>query len=252
VAAAPLADLQGFGLQHLKLAMKAVILAGGKGRRLFPFTTNFPKPLMPVGERPILEILLERLKQDRVNDIIIATGHLEELVRAYFGDGAKWGLKICYSREDKPMGTAGPLDLVRADLTETFLLMNGDTLSDVSFRKLLERHEATSATATVALFQRNVFVDFGVVETVENDGAQQITGWKEKPTLTYLVSTGIYVLSPAALSFLPKGEFMNLPDLLLRIKDAGRRVLGYVHQGYWLDIGRPEDYEKACQDFGNL
>jgi len=205
VAAAPLADLQGFGLQHLELAMKAVILAGGKGRRLLPFTTNFPKPLMPVDERPILEILLERLKQDGVNDIIIATGHLEELVRAYFGDGAKWGLKICYSREDKPLGTAGPLDLVRADLTETFLLMNGDTLSDISFGKLLERHEATSATATVALFQRNVFVDFGVVETVGNDGAQQITGWKEKPTLTYLVSTGIYVLSPAALSFLPKG-----------------------------------------------
>jgi NDP-mannose synthase len=231
------------------LQVKAVILAGGKGSRLLPFTTNFPKPLMPVGERPILEILLERLKADGVTDVIVATGYLEELIRAYFGNGQRWGINITYSREEKPLGTAGPLDLVRDELPETFLLMNGDTLSDLSFRNLLRHHRATSAAATVGLFRRDVFIDFGVVET---DGDSRLMAWNEKPTISYLVSTGIYALSRQALSFLAPGEFMNLPDLLLKIKAAGHRVSGYVHEGYWLDIGRPEDYERACKDVGTL
>lgn len=229
--------------------MKTVILAGGKGRRLAPFTTNFPKPLMPVGERPILEILLERLRAEGLTDVMIATGHLEELVRAYFGNGEKWGIKIAYSREDKPLGTAGPLDLVRDELTDTFLLVNGDTLSDISFRDLIRHHVDNGSTATVALSRRNVFIDFGVVET---DGDSRIVGWKEKPSIDYLVSTGIYVFSRHALSLLPRGEFINLPDFLFKLKDAGHRVSGYVHEGYWLDIGRPEDYEKACLDIEKL
>jgi NDP-sugar pyrophosphorylase family protein len=227
---------------------KVVILAGGKGRRLFPYTTNFPKPLMPVGDRPILEILLQQLKTEGLTDVIIATGYLEELIRAYFGDGKKLGMNISYSREDKPLGTAGPLDLVRDQLTDTFLLMNGDTLSNLSFSSLIEHHLAASAMATVGLFQRNVFIDFGVVET---DEQSHIVAWKEKPTINYLVSTGIYALNRQALSFLAPDEFINLPDLLLRLKTAGNRVSGYLHEGYWLDIGRPEDYEKACRDAEN-
>jgi NDP-sugar pyrophosphorylase family protein len=225
--------------------LTAVVLAGGKGRRLAPFTTNFPKPLMPIGERPILEILLERLKADGLTDVIIATGHLEELIRAYFGDGGKWGLNIAYSREREPLGTAGPLDLIRDDLTDTFLLVNGDTLSDISFRELIRHHQESGSIATVALSRRNVFIDFGVVET---DGDGRIVGWKEKPSIDYLVSTGIYVFNAKALDLLPSREFTNLPDFLLRLKAAGHRVSGYLHQGYWLDIGRPEDYERACQD----
>jgi NDP-sugar pyrophosphorylase family protein len=230
-------------------AIKVVILAGGKGRRLAPFTTNFPKPLMPVGERPILEILLERLKAEGLTDVIIATGHLEELIRAYFGDGGKWGLKITYSREDRPLGTAGPLDLIRDELADPFLLVNGDTLSDISYSDLIRHHADHGSTATVALSRRNVFIDFGVVET---DGNSRIVGWREKPSVDYLVSTGIYVFSRQALSLLPRGEFINVPDFLLKLKAADHRVTGYVHEGYWLDIGRPEDYEKACLDIEKL
>jgi NDP-sugar pyrophosphorylase family protein len=229
--------------------MKTVILAGGKGQRLAPFTTNFPKPLMPVGERPILEILLERLKAEGLTDMIIATGHLEELIRAYFGDGSKWGLKIAYSREDKPLGTAGPLDLLRNELTDTFLLVNGDTLSDIRFRDLIRCHIENSSMATVALSRRKVFIDFGVVET---DGDNRIVAWKEKPNIDFLVSTGIYVFSPQALSLLPPGESIDLPHFLVKLQAAGHRVSGYVHEGYWLDIGRPEDYREACRDAEKL
>ena len=229
--------------------MKTVILAGGKGRRLAPFTTNFPKPLMPVGERPILEILLERLNAEGLSDVIIATGHLEELIRAYFGDGRKWGIQIAYSREDEPLGTAGPLDLVRAELADTFLVVNGDTLSDIRFGELIRHHIDSGAVATVALSRRKVFIDFGVVET---DAEGRIVGWREKPTIDYLVSTGIYVFSPQALSLLPRAEFVNLPDFLFKLKDADHRVSAYVHDGYWLDIGRPEDYERACRDIETL
>jgi NDP-mannose synthase len=225
--------------------MKTVILAGGKGRRLAPFTTNFPKPLMPVGERPILEILLERLNAEGLSDVIIATGHLEELIRAYFGDGRKWGIQIAYSREDEPLGTAGPLDLVRDELADTFLVVNGDTLSDIRFGDLIRHHVDSGAVATVALSRRTVFIDFGVVET---DAEGRIVGWREKPSIDYLVSTGIYVFSPHALPLLPRGEFVNLPDFLFKLKGAGHRVSAYVHDGYWLDIGRPEDYERACRD----
>lgn len=229
--------------------MKTVILAGGKGRRLHPYTTNFPKPLMPVGDRPILEILLDRLKAHGLTDITIATGHLEELIRSFFGDGGKWGITVNYSREDQPLGTAGPLDLVRDQLTETFLLMNGDTLSDIDFGSLIRHHLDSSAMATVALSRRNVSIDFGVVE-MDSGGA--IAAWKEKPTIDYLVSTGIYVFRREAMAFLPHREFINLPDFLLKLKAAGHRVSGYEHKGYWLDIGRPEDYEKACVDVDKL
>lgn len=226
-----------------------VILAGGRGRRLAPYTTNFPKPLMPVGDRPILEILLERLRGEGLTDVIIATGHLEELIRAYFGEGDRRGFTIAYSREHKPLGTAGPLDLVRDVLTDPFLLVNGDTLSDIRYRELIRYHSDNGSTATVALSRRKVFIDFGVVEIDEHS---RIVGWKEKPSVDYLVSTGIYVFSRKALSLLPRGESVDLPDFLLRLRSAGRLVSAYVHDGYWLDIGRPEDYEKACRDLQEL
>jgi NDP-sugar pyrophosphorylase family protein len=228
--------------------MKAVILAGGKGRRLLPYTTNFPKPLMPVGERPILEIVLGQLHSFGVNDIIISTGHLEELIRVFFGNGEKFGLNISYCKEDEPLGTAGPLNLVKDRLDDTFLVMNGDVLSDVDIRKFIEHHRAQKNIATVLLSKRNVHIDFGVVEITEDNAFKS---WNEKPTISYLVSTGIYLFEPEALQYMPEKGFFNLPDFIQAIDGAGKTVGCHVHEGYWLDIGRPEDYERACIEFGD-
>jgi NDP-mannose synthase len=229
--------------------MKAVILAGGKGRRLLPYTTNFPKPLMPVGEKPILEIVIEQLKRYGLNDISIATGHLEELIRVFFQTGEKFGVKIRYFKEDEPLGTAGPLNLMRDEIKGTFLLMNGDILTDLDFSRLIEYHKRQRSSATVALTKRTVNIDFGVVR-VDEHGA--FAEWQEKPNINYLVSTGIYVLEPQALDAMPKSGFFNLPDLILNLHNLNHRVFGYIHEGYWLDIGRAEDYESACKDYSNV
>ncbi|OGU70559.1 MAG: nucleoside-diphosphate-sugar pyrophosphorylase [Ignavibacteria bacterium RBG_16_34_14] len=226
--------------------MKAVILAGGKGVRLKPYTTHFPKPLMPVGDKPILEILIEKLKEAEIYDIIITTGHLSEMINVLMGDGSKVGVKIKYSLEDKPLGTAGPLDLLRDDLTEDFILINGDVLSDLNFSEMIKFHKKNNNAATIGSIERTVFVDFGLVKL---DSKNMYQGWEEKPTLKYLVSMGIYVLSPLALNCLPKGEFFNIPDLIQALHNNNEKVMGYKHKGYWLDIGRREDYESACKSY---
>ena len=226
--------------------MRAVILAGGKGTRLKPYTTHFPKPLMPIGDMPILEIIIKRLRDAGILDIIITTGHLEQMVRAFFGDGKKFGVSISYSKEDQPLGTAGPLNLIRDKLTETFLLMNGDVLSDLDFKAMIEYHRSRKGDATVALSRRKVHIDYGVVE-VDKDLFFSV--WNEKPTIDYLVSMGIYLLEPEALESMPEEGFFNLPDLIVRLKSQNKRVAGYLHHGFWLDIGRPDDYERACEDY---
>lgn len=226
--------------------MKAVILAGGKGVRLKPYTTHFPKPLMPVGDKPILEILIEKLKEAGIYDIIITTGHLSEMINVLMGDGSKVGVKIKYSLEDKPLGTAGPLDLLRDDLTEDFILINGDVISDLNFAEMINFHKKNNNTATIGSIERTVFVDFGLVKL---DNQKNYMSWEEKPTLKYLVSMGIYILSPKALHSLPKSEFFNIPDLIQALYNSNEKVMGYIHNGYWLDIGRPEDYENACKIF---
>lgn len=228
--------------------MKAVILAGGKGRRLLPFTTNFPKPLMPIGDKPILAIVMEKLKKSGVENVIITTGHLEDLIRLFFTDGSKFGVNITYSKEEEPLGTAGPLNLIRDQLNETFIMMNGDVLSDLDLNKLISFHKERNSIATVVLTKRTVHIDFGVVDINEQS---HFSEWKEKPTIEYLVSTGIYLFEPEALESLPKEGFFNLPDFVENLHKDGKTVNCYVHDGYWLDIGRPEDYEKACIDFGD-
>lgn len=226
--------------------MKAVILAGGKGTRLKPYTTHFPKPLMPIGDKPILEIVIHQLKEAGIRNIIITTGHLSEMIHVLLGDGEKLGVKIKYSLEDKPLGTAGPLDLLRNDLTEDFFVINGDVLCDVDFSKMINFHKVNKNTATIGTVERNVFVDFGLVKLNQDNN---YTGWEEKPTLKYLVSMGIYLFSPNALNSLPKDKFYNVPDLIQSLHQNKEKVMGYVHKGYWLDIGRPEDYENACNSF---
>ena len=227
--------------------MEAIILAGGKGTRLKPYTTSFPKPLMPIDDKPILEMVIDKLRDSGIKKITITVGHLAELIMAYFGDGKKFNVEIEYSKEEKPLGTAGPLNLIKDSIEDTFILMNGDVLTDIDFSKLISSHKENINLATIALAQRNVFIDFGVIET---DSSSLLTKWIEKPTIDYLVSTGIYVLNKKVLDYLPKG-FSNLPDLILDIVANNEKVGTFIHDGYWLDIGREEDYITACKDFSS-
>lgn len=222
--------------------MKAVLLAGGKGSRLKPYTTVFPKPLMPIGDKPILEIVIRQLKSYGFDEVIMAVGHLAELIMTFFDDGSKYGIKIKYTREDQPLGTAGPLALMKENLSETFLMMNGDVLTTIDYSDLVNYHKNNKAIATIALKKRMVKIDFGVSEI---DQDNNIIEYTEKPQIEYLVSMGVYVFDPKVLEYIKPNEYLDFPNLIKKLISNGEIVAGYVYDGYWLDIGRPEDYEKA-------
>jgi len=224
---------------------RAVILAGGKGTRLAPYTMVFPKPLMPLGETPILEVILRQLARGGFTDVTLAVGHLAELIEAYFGDGSKFGVSLTYAREDEPLGTAGPLANVDG-LTEPFLVMNGDVLSTIDYGAFLSGHAASGAEASISTYTRESRIDFGVVEAAP-DGA--VTGYVEKPTTDYLVSMGVYAFTPSVLSAITPGEYLDFPDLVLRLLQAGRLVRSVPFEGYWLDIGRHDDFATAQAEF---
>jgi NDP-sugar pyrophosphorylase family protein len=228
--------------------MKAVVLAGGKGTRLAPYTTILPKPLMPIGEMPILEILLRQMKAAGISDVILTVGHLSELLRAFFQDGRQWGLQIQYSYEQHPLGTAGPLSLITG-LDETFMVTNGDVLTTLPMQELIDFHQDQHAAATIAVHHRRVKIDFGVVQT---DGDYCIHGYIEKPTYDYCVSMGIYIFEPRVLGYIPRGEYLDFPDLVRRLIGVGERVVAYQFEGYWQDLGRPDDYETATQEFEKM
>ena len=229
--------------------MKAVILAGGKGARLRPYTKILPKPLMPIDDMPILEILLRQMKRTGlVDEVTLTVGYLEELLRAFFQDGQRFGLKINYSFEDHPLGTAGPLSLL-GNLTETFLVTNGDVLTTLDLKDLVHYHKANSAAATIAMHSRQVKVDLGVLEL---NGNNQIAGYIEKPTYDFNVSMGIYVFEPRVLNYIPKNEYLDFPDLVLKLLAANEKVMGYPFTGYWQDLGRHEDYEQAVEEFEHM
>lgn len=223
---------------------KAVILAGGKGTRLAPYTLVFPKPLMPLGETPILEIVIRQLVRRGFEEVTLAVGHLAQLIESYFGDGARFDVKIRYSREDRPLGTAGPLAAV-GDLDEPFLVMNGDILTTLDYGSFLADHVESGAAASVATFRRAYTVDFGVVET---DG-ERIVGYIEKPETTCDVSMGINALSPHVLERIRPGERLDMPDLLLQLIGAGEEVRSVPFEGRWLDIGRHDDFAAAQEQF---
>jgi len=225
--------------------MRAVILAGGEGRRLRPYTTVLPKPLMPVGDRPILERVISQLREAGVDRVTMAVGYLAPLLQAYFGDGSRFGLPIDYSLEQVPLGTAGPLSLIDPP-AEDFLVMNGDLLTDLDFGDLVAAHRASGATATLAVFQKEVQISLGIVEVDETNA---IVGYTEKPTLSYAVSSGIYCFSPDILEMIPADARLDLPDLVKALVLEGRKVQAYPFEGMWLDIGRPEDYEEAQSVF---
>jgi NDP-sugar pyrophosphorylase family protein len=228
--------------------MKAVVLAGGKGTRLEPYTTILPKPLMPIGDMPILEVLLRQMKRAGINQVVLTVGHLASLLRAYFGDGAQWDLDISYSQEQIPLGTAGPIALVKG-LDKTFLVTNGDVLTTLDIRKLVAFHKKKGGIATIAAHQRQVKIDLGVIRM---DGDEHVSGYIEKPSSDYIVSMGVYVFEPRALEYIPTGQYLDFPDLILKFISSGGTVNGYPFDGYWMDLGRPDDYVQANQDFTRM
>ena len=228
--------------------MKAIILAGGQGTRLAPYTNILPKPLMPIGDMPILEVILRQMKTAGVQKVALAVGHLSELLRAFFQDGHQWGLEIEYSYEPHPLGTAGPIALIDG-LDASFLVTNGDVLTTMQFGDLIKFHKQQQAIATIAVHHRQVKIDLGVIQW---DGTPRITGYIEKPTYDYNVSMGVYVFEPKVVSYIPRGENLDFPDLVRKLINAGEKVVGYQYDGYWRDLGRPDDYEAAAQDFEKM
>jgi NDP-sugar pyrophosphorylase family protein len=225
--------------------MRAVILAGGKGTRLAPYTTVLPKPLMPIGEMPILEIVIRQLQKHGFDDLTLAVGYLAELLMAYCGDGSKFGVQLDYSREEQPLGTAGPIALI-PNLNDTFLVMNGDLLTTIDYGGMLKHHRERGALATVACYQRDVKIDLGVIDV---DSDNWVANYIEKPTYHYAVSMGIYFFEPAILKYIPLNQRMDLPELILKLLKEGQKVNVFNFEGYWLDIGRHDDYERAIEEF---
>lgn len=227
--------------------MQAVILAGGKGTRLRPFTASLPKPLVPIGEHPIIEVVLRQLKHHGFREVIISVGHMAELIQAYCGDGRRWKLRIRYVREDKPLSTAGALKLIRG-LAPDFLTINGDILTTLDFRALYDYHRKSGADATIGVCERRTLVDFGVIEL---DKKSVLTNYIEKPSYEYLVSMGVNVFDRKVLEHIARGETLGIPDLIGRIRAEGGIVKGFRNKAEWLDIGRPEDYQTAGDLFAD-
>lgn len=225
--------------------MRAVILAGGKGARLRPFTMTIPKPLLPLGDVPIIEVVLRQLALAGVRRVALTLGHMAHLFTAFFGTGERLGIELEYYVEDEPLGTAGSLHLVK-NLDEPFLVMNGDLLTTIDYRKLVQDHLASGALGTIAVAKRNVNIDFGVI--VGNERGELVE-YREKPTIDYAVSMGINVLSPAAIEFIPRQAKFDMPDLMMAMKRAGRLVRCFDSDCYWQDIGRFDDYQQASSDF---
>jgi NDP-sugar pyrophosphorylase family protein len=221
----------------------AVVLAGGEGRRLKPYTTVLPKPLMPLGQHPVLEIVLRQLALFGFSDVILAVGYLAQLIEAYVGDGSRFGVNVRYSREENRLGTAGPLRRIER-LPDSFLVMNGDILTDMDFAALWNAHAASGAALTVASIRKTETMEFGVLDIAE-DG--RVLRYTEKPQRSVDISTGIYAVSRAALTRIPEDKPFDFPDLVAKLLDEGERVMAYKADCLWLDIGRIEDYELAVE-----
>jgi NDP-mannose synthase len=229
---------------------RAVILAGGLGMRLRPYTAVLPKPLMPVGDRPVLDVVVRQLRHHGFGHQTIAVGHLAELIEAFMRDGREYGVQIDYHREREPLGTAGALATITG-LTEPFLVMNGDVITDLDYRALLDHHQSTGAAATIATITRDVQVSLGVLH-FDGDQADRLTSYEEKPRYEFEASMGVYAFDPRALDRLIPGERLDFPDLIRRLLDAGEDVRAYRSDCYWLDIGRHEDYEQAQEEFERM
>ncbi len=232
--------------EHVSESKTAVVLAGGKGTRLRPYTTSFPKPLMPVGDRPVLEILVEQLIRDKFTCFYFAVGHLAELIEAYFGDGKRWGdnVSISYSREESALGTAGPLAKLTDTLPEQFLVINGDVLTDLDYTAFLADHHRNdpARVLTISTHKRILCSEYGVLNATPEG---LVRDYSEKPSYHLSVSEGVYAFSREALYWIPKNQRFDFPDLVQRLLREHLPVVACEHSGMWLDIGRPDDYEEA-------
>ena len=229
--------------------MHAVIMAGGKGTRLRPYTTALPKPLVPIGDsHAILEVVLHQLSAYGFTSATLAINHLGQLIRAFVGDGSRWGIEVDYVEEHVPLSTIGPLFGLRDRLPEHFLVMNGDVLTDLDYSDLLHAHAMSDAPLTVATARRTVHIDFGVLDVSDDT----IVGFREKPEIPATVSMGIYLFEPEAVDYITKGSAMDLPELIDLLLGDGHLVAGYPFDGYWLDIGRHSDYQQAIDDFERM
>ena len=224
-------------------APRAILLAGGKGTRLHPYTAVFPKPLLPLGDEPVVARLIRQLSAHGIRDITLALGHHGALIRAYFSQDniVAPELTLRFVDENSPTGTAGAIANI-SGLDDTFLVMNGDLLTDLDFGALLAAHRESNAALTVATYGRSVQIDFGVVHT---DDSGCIVGYDEKPEFDYRVSMGVYVYEPRVLPLIEAGAYLDFPDLVLRLIERGEIVRSFLWQGLWLDIGRPSDYAEA-------
>jgi NDP-sugar pyrophosphorylase family protein len=225
--------------------MMAVILAGGKGTRLKPFTMTIPKPLLPLGEVPILEVVIRQLAGAGVKRVVVTLGHMAHLFIASIGQGSRWGVEIEYCVEEEPLGTAGSLRLVNG-LDDDFLVMNGDLLTTIDYAKLFAFHRQHRAGGTIAVHERQVHIDYGVVVS----GADaKLSEYREKPTISYEVSMGINILSKRCLAHIPKAGKFDMPELMLAMRGKGEPVMCFKTDCYWQDIGRFDDYQRASEDF---
>lgn len=221
--------------------MKAVIQCGGRGTRLRPYTSVLPKPLMPIGSRPVLELLLKWLRRNGISEVYVTTGYLGHLIRSFCADGKQWNLSIRYTQEIEPLGTIGPLSLLRDEINCPFFVLNGDVLTDLNLNAFAIQHRRHGGLLTIATASRVIKTEFGIIE--ESDGV--VTGFREKPLLSHHVSMGVYCMDPGILNFIPDGVPFGFDDLVLCMLERGEPVHAFHHNGLWLDIGRVEDFHKA-------
>jgi NDP-mannose synthase len=230
------------------MSRRAIILAGGMGTRLRPYTVVLPKPLMPIGEYPILEVVVRQLAAHDFDRVTMAVNHQAELIKAFFGDGSRWRVRIDYSLEDEPLGTMGPLRLI-SDLPDHFLVMNGDVLTDLDFAGFHAEHVAANRLFTISSHQRAHTVDYGVLRT---NARGTLDGFQEKPVTQFEVSMGIYMVSRGVLPYLPPQGPFGFDDLMRHLLDAKVDVHVRKFDGYWLDIGRVDDYQQAIEEFPGM
>ena len=231
------------------MSRQAVILAGGKGSRLGPYTTVLPKPLLPIGDRAILDVVVRQLRSHDFTELVFAVGYLAHLIQAVFADGSEHDVNIRYHEEREPLGTAGALATIEG-LTDTFLVMNGDVLTALDFGQLYEAHKAAGNVLTIATHRRVVQTDYGVLHLDGQTGpTRRVTAYEEKPEIPYTVSMGVYVAEPSVLEHIEPGKPLDVPQLVLSLIAAGQPVGSYLYEGFWLDIGRHEDYERAIEQY---
>lgn len=229
--------------------LKVVILAGGKGTRLKPYSHVLPKPLMPVDRFPILEILIRQLAINGFRDIIICTGYMSEVIESFCGRGERFGVKIDFSREDKPLGTAGSLALLRNKLKSTFMVINGDILVAIDFRDFIKSHKEQKAIVTMVLKKRRTDVKLGVVKLSRS---MRVLDYAEKPVHEYMASVGIYLMEPDVLNYIEPGKYLDVPDLIMRLIKGRKKVQGFIINNLWLHLSRPDDFESANENWKRI